>query len=774
VRPAGDASSTAAGTAATSARTWNALPNPKPGKKPAATPPAQPKAKPAPARDASGRRKAKGQKESRSEAKLLSIAPRSGPLATPLSSAGWRLSPRLVTALARKGLKRVGDVLFLLPRCYEDRRQLKTIAQLIPGERGVTVATVRHAAEMPFHGRQRGFRAVLGDATGSLSVTFFQGGPWLKARFPVGKKLVVSGEVRASLAGREITHPEIEPADDLESSSIHFGRIVPIYPGFERTEQRAFRELTHKVCAQYAAHLQEPLPEALRTRLGLAPLVEALKSIHFPAPGDDLEALDAHHSPMHRRLAFDELFFLQLGMALRRRGVKVEPGIAFNVSAERLDRARAALPFTLTRAQQRVVKELARDMGRSEPMNRLLQGDVGSGKTAVAAVAALLVLQDGFQAAVMAPSEILAGQHARTFEKLLGPLGFKVALFTSGGTPKERRQRREALARGELHVAVGTHALIQDEVDFQKLGLVVIDEQHRFGVMQRHSLMNKGLRPDVLVMTATPIPRTLAMTLYGDLDVSVIDELPPGRTPIATRAFGQKQRGRVQEAIARELEKGHQAYVVYPLVEESEKLDLADATQGSQEIQFAFPERRVGLLHGKLPNDEKAEVMEAFRRGELDILVCTTVIEVGVDVPNASVMVIEHAERFGLSQLHQLRGRVGRGAAESFCFLIASHPRSQDAVERLAVMEQSSDGFVIAEKDLELRGPGEFLGTRQSGIPELAVANLARDQDLLALAQQEARQIVATDPKLDSEDHRRLAQALEERWEGRLSLAQVG
>jgi ATP-dependent DNA helicase RecG len=722
-----------------------------------------------------GRKKAVGKTESRQEAKLLSIAPSSGPLAMPLKSAGGRLSPKLIAALNRKGLQKLGDVLFLLPRCYEDRRKLKTIAELIPGERGVTVATVRAAQDMPFRGRgRRGFRAVVGDATGSLALTFFQGGPWMKARFPVGKRLVISGEVRASPAGREIAHPEIEPADELESSSIHYGRIVPIYPGFERHEQRAFRELAHRVATQHAHHLAEPLPQTLRDRLELPPLVEALQRIHFPEPDSNLEELDAHQSAMHRRLAFDELFFLQLGMALKRRGVKVERGISFDTSPGRITQAKAALPFTLTRAQAKVVGEIARDMARPEPMNRLLQGDVGSGKTAVAMISALLALQDGYQVALMAPTEILASQHFRTLSRVIAPLGHEVGRFTAGGTPKERRDIRERLATGKIRIAVGTHALIQEDLAFAKLGLAIVDEQHRFGVIQRHALMSKGVRPDVLVMTATPIPRTLAMTLYGDLDVSVIDELPPGRTPIVTRAFSEKQRGRVYEAIARELGKGHQAYVVYPLVEESEKVDLTDATRGAQTIQSAFPDRRVGLLHGQLSDDEKSSAMEAFRKGELDILVCTTVVEVGVDVPNASVMVIEHAERFGLSQLHQLRGRVGRGAAESFCFLVSGYPRSQDAAERLAVMEKSSDGFVIAEKDLELRGPGEFLGTRQSGMPELAVANLVRDQDLLSIAQEEARQVVASDPRLQRPENVPLARALEERWEGRLSLARVG
>ncbi len=719
------------------------------------------------------KKKAAATEEPSEEARMLSIAPTSGPLATPLKLVGWRINPRLVGLLNKKGLQRTGDVLFLLPRVYEDRRTLKKIAQLTSGERGTIIAEVRRAEDSFGRGRRQ-FRAVLADSSGSIAAVFFQTGPWLKARFPIGKRLVVSGEARATNFGWEMPHPEIEPADDVETSPIHFNRIVPVYPGFERHEQRSLRELAFRVADKFASSIEEPLPEALRDRLKLLGLGEALRYLHFP-PGDArLDALDSHTSPAHQRLAFDELFFLQLGMALRRRGVKVQPGIAFDVSAQRLDQAKALLPFTLTGAQQRVVSQVARDMARPEPMNRLLQGDVGSGKTAVALVAAAVAVENGYQVAVMAPTEILAEQHYRTFQKWLAPLGVEVALVTGSGTAKVKAAQRAAVASGKVRVAVGTHALIQESVSFEKLGLVVIDEQHRFGVMQRHLLMGKGVRPDVMVMTATPIPRTLAMTMYGDLDVSVIDELPPGRTPIETHVVSEKARSRAWDVVRSELGKGHQAYVIYPLVEESEKVDLADATQGAAQLKALFPEARVGLLHGRMKQDEKDTVMSAFRKHELDVLVSTTVVEVGVDVPNASVMVMEHAERFGLSQLHQLRGRVGRGAAKSFCILVTGYAQSAEAAERLHVMEESTDGFVIAERDLEIRGPGEFLGTRQSGLPELAVANLVRDQALLATAQEEARAIVDRDPELQAPEHQRLVRALEERWEGRLKLARVG
>ena len=684
------------------------------------------------------------------------------------------MPPRLVEGLNRKGLQRVGDLLFLLPRAYEDRRRLSTLRELRPGERGVAVGTVRMARDLMIRPGKRGFQAVLADDTGSIALTWFQSGPWMKSRVPVGKRLIVSGELRATPGGREMVHPEIEPADEGRGPSLHTGRIVPIYPGFERHEQRQVRELVARVAAAHLGAVEDPLPDELRERLGLPRLAQALARIHQPGPDDDLEALEQHRSPAHRRLAFDELFLLHLGMALRRQGVKHEPGIAFQVDGERLAQARALLPFTLTRAQARAVAEIGRDMSRPEPMHRLLQGDVGSGKTAVAAVAAALAVEDGWQVAMMAPTEILAAQHHATFARVFGKAEVEVTLVTGSGTGTEKRRAREAVESGRARIAVGTQALIQEGIAFERLGLVLIDEQHRFGVLQRQALGQKGRRPDVLVMTATPIPRTLAMTLYGDLDLSVLDELPPGRTPITTRVATPVRQPEVWEAIELELRKGRQAYVLYPLVEVSEKIDLADATRGAEELQARWPHRRVQLLHGRLKQEEKDAVMEGFRKGQVDVLVCTTVVEVGVDVANASVMVIQNAERFGLSQLHQLRGRVGRGAAASFCYLLPSFAGGPDARERLEVLERSTDGFVIAEKDLELRGPGEFLGTRQSGIPELSVANLARDQALSAVAAEEAKAIAASDPRLGQPEHRGLLRALEERWEGKLSLARVG
>jgi ATP-dependent DNA helicase RecG len=725
------------------------------------------------ARKARVSKKASPPPETLQTPQTLSIAPRAGPLAAPLRGSGMRLNPRLLVALEKKGLARVGDILFLLPRAYEDRRRLSTFRELTPGIRGVSVGTVRAAGEVALRPGRRVFRAVLSDATGTLALTYFQTGPWMKGRFPLGQRLIVSGELRVSPAGREMVHPEVEPAEEGQGTGVHFGRIVPIYPGFERHEQRQIRALAHGIARDASRAVPDPVPPPVLHRLGLLPLSDALLRLHSPSEDDEGCTLDAHQSAAHRRLAFDELFFLHLGLALRRQGVKKSPGIQFRVDAARHTAARALLPFRLTGAQERAIAEISGDMGRPEPMHRLLQGDVGSGKTAVAALAAALAIQDGWQVALMAPTEILASQHAATLARFLAPMGVEVALVTGTGSVSERRRARADVASGKASLAVGTQALIQDGASFRRLGLVLIDEQHRFGVLQRQALAGKGTRPDVLVMTATPIPRTLAMTLYGDLDLSVIDELPPGRTPIGTRVVPERERARVRAAVAQELSRGHQAYVLYPLVEASEKVDLQDATRGAEELQAAFPEARVRLLHGQMAGAEKDEAMEAFRRGEVQILVCTTVVEVGVDVANATVMVIESAERFGLSQLHQLRGRVGRGTAPGQCFLMSSYAGGPDALARLRILEQTSDGFVVAERDLELRGQGEFLGTRQSGVPELAVANLARDQALSAVAAEAARAIAEADPRLLRPEHAGLVHALEERWEGRLALAGV-
>ena len=532
-----------------------------------------------------------------------------------------------------------------------------------------------------------------------------------------------------------------EEAYDPKLAAIHVGRCVPIYRKLGNFSSKRLREIVHATLAQLPdAAIPETLPPELRRRHKLVNRSVALRAIHFPTDDTPLKLYEQARSPAHLRLIFEDFFWVVLAIALKRgkRTKETKPSV---IKLDRPSKLRigSVLPFKLTEAQRRVVKEIFKDLQSTAPMNRLLQGDVGSGKTIVALITMLAAMESGYQTALMAPTEILAEQHARNIKRLLAKAPYRVELLTGSLRAAEKRKLQLELAAGEIHACIGTHALIQESVSFDKLGLAVIDEQHRFGVMQRAELRARGLNPDVLVMTATPIPRSLTMTIYGDLDVSVIDEMPPGRTPIETLVLGEEDRAEVKQMIAREVRAGRQVYVVYPLVEESEKMDLKDATRRYEYLRDkVFPKFAVGLVHGKMKSTAKEEIMRRFVSGEIQILVSTTVIEVGVDVPNASVMVVEHAERFGLSQLHQLRGRVGRGAEKSYCVLLASETRTSVAIERLGIMAETNDGFKIAEKDLELRGPGELLGTRQSGLPEFRVANLVRDQKILTAAKKEA------------------------------------
>ncbi|MGI5863965.1 MAG: ATP-dependent DNA helicase RecG [Myxococcales bacterium] len=718
------------------------------------------------------RRKASpsGKGEPEAEAIILpTFSPRAGPLATPLSLV-MPLRGRLGSTLKRRGMSKAGEVLFFFPRAYEDRRRLVPINQLRPGERGFSAGKVTRIQES-FTGRRRMLRVVLSDGKGSIAATWYKFWPSMRDRFQVGQRWLFAGEVRVFGGHWEIVHPEMEPDDEHGRRAAGLGEIVPIYPGLDHGEQRGFRLLARAVADRFADQIVDPVPPAILRRAGLPPLAQAVRSAHVP--GSEILAAEQAPAPARRRLAFDELFFIELGMALRRKAVAKLPGIAFEAGPERLREALELLPFAPTAAQRRALGEIAGDMRRPSPMNRLLQGDVGSGKTAVAGVAAELAIRSGYQAALLAPTEVLAEQHLRTLRSWFEERGRRVALLTASVPKRAKDKVKAALARGEIDLLVGTHAIIQEDVDFQRLGLVIIDEQHRFGVLQRAALVQKGVHPDVLVMTATPIPRTLAMALYGDLDVSVLNELPPGRTPVETRVFPRRQRDEAYRLVAEQVAQGRQAFVVYPLVEESEKLDLASATEGAAELAGRFPSWRIGLLHGRMKADEKDAVMSAFRAHELDVLVSTTVIEVGVDVPNAAVMVVESAERFGLSQLHQLRGRVGRGGGRAWCLLVAAL-QGETATARLAVMERTTDGFVIADEDLRLRGPGEFLGTRQSGLPPLMVADFARDADLLEIAREEALRLVDGDPRLDAPEHAGLRQAIEERWGERLELTRVG
>jgi ATP-dependent DNA helicase RecG len=681
-------------------------------------------------------------------------------------------------AFAARGVKTVQDALWFLPVSYERRVATGRIADIVPGTRVSVRGRVVRAGERMLGRSRRIFEVLVADESGKLRVRYYHRGGWLARKFPEGGEVGLSGTVRAGRDGvLEMAHPDlVDPAeaggDDAPDDD---DAIVPRYGEVEGVPPRTVREIVGRALP-HAARLPDPIPAALVADRALLPPGEALRLLHRPPPGTTLEALACHDTEAHRRLVYEELFFLQLGLALKARGVKIEAGIAFPVDASRVAEALKLLPFAPTGAQVRCLEEIASDMARPEPMHRLLQGDVGSGKTAVAAVALALGARAGFQGAVMAPTELLADQHYRTLSAILEPAGLSVVRLSGRLGAAERRAALEAIAGGEAAVAVGTHALIQEGVAFHRLGLVVVDEQHRFGVRQRASLMEKGVRPDTLVMTATPIPRTLAMTAYGDLDLSIIDEMPPGRTPVKTKVYRASDRDRVWAEVRKRVAEGRQAYVVYPIVETSEHLeDVKAATEMAETLgNEVFPKLRVGLLHGKMAAADKDAVMAAFAGGEIHVLVATTVVEVGIDVPNATVMVVEHAERFGLSQLHQLRGRVGRGAARSHCFLVAHEVRGEKVRERLAVMEESTDGFRIAEEDLRIRGPGEVLGTRQSGHPDLLFGNLARDRAILGQARSDAFALVAADPALEAPPNRPAAREVLARWGGRIQLGRVG
>lgn len=595
---------------------------------------------------------------------------------------------------------------------------------------------------------------------------------------PTAKGKTETTEAESAQAGdgkarKGIELDTVDSNDDPALAVIHSGRRVPIYRKLGDFSSKRVREIMHAVLALLPdSAIPETLPLELLRRRKLVSRSQALREIHFPTEDVQLALYEQARSPAHLRLIFDDFFWVALGISLKRgRRVKETKGTKIKLDQATKLRIGSVLPFKLTEAQRRVVKEIFKDLRSDAPMNRLLQGDVGSGKTIVALIAMLATMENGYQTALMAPTEILAEQHARNIKRLLAKSPYRVELLTGSLRAAEKRKLQVELAAGDIHACIGTHAIIQEAVSFNNLGLAVIDEQHRFGVMQRAELRARGFNPDVLVMTATPIPRSLTMTIYGDLDVSVIDEMPPGRTPVETRVFGEEQRPEVKQLIASEVKGGRQVYVVYPLVEESEKMDLKDATQRYEYLRDkVFPRLAVGLVHGKMKSADKEEVMRRFVAGEIQILVSTTVIEVGVDVPNASVMIVEHAERFGLSQLHQLRGRVGRGAEKSYCVLLTSDKQTAVAVERLGIMAKTNDGFVIAEKDLELRGPGELLGTRQSGLPEFRIANLVRDQQFIEGARKEAEFYLAKGEKSDE-----TAKLIERvRADARFGLAAVG
>ncbi len=694
-------------------------------------------------------------------------------LATPIQYAHGIGSKRAALLREELNIHNIGDALENYPRDYLDRSNFKEIYYV--GRSGdYETIQGKVVSSTDFMPKKRGktkigkFKIYDGTAVAVL-VAFGRRVDYLKRQLKDDTKVVVSGKFKRDYGEIQTTEFEYEILSDEDIDLIHTGRIVPKYPLTAKLTQRSLRSWIKMIVDEYADGIPEVLPLELRQRLKLMDKLLAVKYTHFPDSEEQLKAA-------RKRLAFDELFFLELGLGLRKRRVEIEElGVAFKSESKLLDDFSANLPFELTNAQQRVFAEIREDMTNAKPMNRLLQGDVGSGKTIVAAMALVLVTDSGYQSAMMAPTEILAEQHYQTLSSLLAPMDLRVVLLKSDMPKKEKDESLESIKSGDAHIAVGTHSLIQGGVEFDKLGFVIIDEQHRFGVMQRAELRSKGIRPDVLVMTATPIPRTLALTIYGDLNVSTIDELPPGRQKIETKWVSEKKREQMYEFIEKQIAEGRQSYIVYPLVEESEKLeDLKAATEMAEHFQNdVFPHLRVGLIHGRMRASEKQDIMRSFKARQMDILVSTTVIEVGIDVPNASIMLIEHAERFGLAQLHQLRGRVGRSTHKSYCLLIA-YPKNEDAMRRVKVMVRTNDGFEIAEEDLNIRGPGEFFGTRQAGMPDLKVANIFKDTILLEQARKEAFRIAQIDPSLKEPTHQMMKAVLKTTWRENLRMVSIG
>jgi len=793
------------------------------------------------------------------------------------------IGPRTATILAEKGISTVEDLLYYLPFRYEDRANPKSIVELRPGEMATIIAEVRASHLYRTKSGMPIFELVVGQDMRSIVCTWFHG-QFLKDRFKPGQMLALYGKVEEGW-GRaksrlQLMQPQIEilgasedePEGLLEGrleQSVEIGHIVPIYEATGKLNSRWFRNVMHRVLQELAPEIPDGIPAGVREQMQLISRRDAFQQVHFPNVGESFADLEARSTPAHRRLIFEELFFLEVGLELKRRNFRRRTGISFELNDHVREAIKRFLPFRPTGAQKKVLGEIAADMQTPIPMRRLLQGDVGSGKTLVALEAAVIAVENGYQAALMAPTEILATQHYLSARKLLEPHGYRVVLLTGSLEEDRKRSTRRHIAQGNAQLVIGTHALIEEKVEFARLGLIVVDEQHRFGVLQRWRLMRKPsdlsapelqqnlppidaetrdqrgsqvdrspnrkiakspdptspdrpitrspdvLEPDVLVMTATPIPRTLALTLYGDLDSSILDELPPGRTPITTRCISDERAREVWDFVRKQVKLGRQTYVVYPVIESpgdepeepqipksqdseiaksrqasfkgieveapkaargTKALNLKAATAMYDELRKkVFPDLRVGLLHGRLSPDEKDVVMARFQRSEIDVLVATTVIEVGVDVPNAAVMVIEHAERFGLSQLHQLRGRIGRGAHKSFCVLMTGGKISPEGQQRLDAMVKTQDGFAIAELDLQLRGPGEFFGTKQAGAPSLRVANLIRDRKLLELARVEAQRIVSgEEAQISKSERSTVMQHLKTHWQRRYGLVEVG
>jgi ATP-dependent DNA helicase RecG len=687
------------------------------------------------------------------------------------------VGPHRAEQFRKLGLRTIEDVLYHLPFRYEDRRVIRTVHDLRVGEEGSVVGEITHLSER-YVGRtqRRILEGALKDDTGILGLTWYHQVTYFKSRYHVGQRCRVYGKVEAGPTGlKRVVHPEIEADSDAEGQG-----ILPVYNKPTAMSVGVMRRIVQGVVGDWGPRVPSVLPEAVAQQQRITEVGEALGQVHRPARDADVGCLNRFASPGHRSIVFDELFYLQLGLALKRRSIALETGRSLPCHGQLTKRLVAELPFVLTAAQRRVVDEIYSDLRAPHPMHRLVQGDVGSGKTVVALFAALVAIENGFQASFMAPTELLAEQHFHTISRLAGAVGVRAALLIGDLTRTERRKLAAELESGAIQIAVGTHALIQEGVRFNALGLGVIDEQHRFGVTQRAALRrlggnDRGPPPDMLLLSATPIPRTLAMTLYGDLDVSMLDELPPGRQPIRTLVFREAERPQAYRLVRRDLDAGRQGYVVYPLVDPSDKAELRDATTMATELaRTVFAGYRVGLIHGRMKSDEKDRVMRRFKAGDLQLLVSTTVIEVGIDVPNATIMLVEHAERFGLAQLHQLRGRVGRGSDASTCVLVGPAFAGDIAYRRLKAMERTSDGFRIAEIDLEIRGPGDFIGTRQSGLPDFRVANLIRDGRILEEARRAAQAWLEHDPSLNGPESVSMRAVLRHRWAGRLELAETG
>jgi ATP-dependent DNA helicase RecG len=722
------------------------------------------------------------------------------------------IGPRIAQTLQEKRITTVEDLLYHLPFRYEDRLRPQAIEELVPGEMASLIGEVRGMALLRTR-RMPIFEMTVSQGLSKVKCMWFHG-TYLKDRFKAGQWVALYGKVEASRSSNsfKMIQPQVEVLpddhDDDESKLLEVGRIAPVYESLgNKLASRWQRRVIWRVLEELKGRIPETLPEALCRRLQLPSREDALRRAHFPEPGTPMSQLQGWTTPAQKRLIFEELFYLELGLELKRKKFRQRQGIPFETNEAVRSALRQVLPFHPTKAQKTALGEIVADMRAPEPMRRLLQGDVGSGKTIVALQAMLVAIENGYQAALMAPTEILATQHFLGARKLLerSQQPYKVVLLTGSLDEDRKRANRGAIARGEAQLVIGTHALIEERVDFAKLGLVVVDEQHRFGVLQRFRLMKKpnAGEPDVLVMTATPIPRTLALSLYGDLDLSVLDELPPGRTPILTRQVSDDKAPEVWTLVREQVRLGHQAYVVYPVIEgakeDQPELDFADNESGEPEQTpgslfkrvsapslkaatdmfhelkaGALQGLRLGLLHGRMDAEEKEIIMRRFQRKELDVLIATTVVEVGVDVPNATMMVIEHAERFGLAQMHQLRGRVGRGSARSCCILMTGGKISPQAEERLAAMVRTQNGFELAELDLQLRGPGEFFGTRQAGIPDFRVANLVRDRDLLELAKAESASFVSTAGEVTEEEKSKVWGRLREAWQRRYGLVDAG